>query len=103
MQRQRERGEGEARDLRDTLERQRERVRDHLQKHEGEEARQFTLGFDAEEKRQLEADVRSWRSQLAQFERDLKGEPARIRDFYAVKARRIEPVGLVYLWPRRAN
>ncbi len=99
VQRLRERGEREARDLRETLERQRERVRDHLQKHEGADARQLTLGFDEEEKRQLEADVRSWRSRLAQFERDLKEEPARIRDFYEVKARRIEPVGLVYLWP----
>lgn len=95
VQRLRERGEREARELRETLERQRERVRDHLQKHEG----QLTLGFDEEEKRQLEADVRSWRIRLAQFERDLAEEPARIRDFYEVKARRIEPVGLVYLWP----
>ena len=34
-----------------------------------------------------------------QFEQDLANEPDRIRDFYAVRAQRIEPVGLVYLWP----
>ena len=95
----RERGEREARDLRETLERQRERVREELAKVEGNRIEQLTLGFDEEEKRQLEADVRSWRSRLAQFDRDLGVEPDRIREFYEVKARRIEPVGLVYLWP----
>jgi len=29
----------------------------------------------------------------------LQTEPDRIRELYKVKARRIEPVGLVYLWP----
>jgi superfamily II DNA or RNA helicase len=38
-------------------------------------------------------------SALDQFERDLAEEPDRIRDFYEVKATRIEPVGLAYLWP----
>lgn len=99
VQRLRERGEREARELEVTLERQRDRVRSQLEKHEGEGARQLALGFAEEEKRQLEADVRSWRSRLAQFDRDLVHEPPRIREFYEVKARRIEPVGLVYLWP----
>ncbi|MDM7916534.1 MAG: helicase-related protein, partial [Candidatus Eisenbacteria bacterium] len=101
VQRLRERGEQEARELRETLERQRDRVRERLQKYEadGDGRRQLTLGFNEEERRQLEADARSWRSRLAQFDRDLAEEPARIRDFYEVKARRIEPVGLVYLWP----
>ena len=30
---------------------------------------------------------------------ELKTEPERIRDIYQVKSQRIEPVGLVYLWP----
>ncbi len=59
----------------------------------------MTLNFDDEEKRQLESDVRSWRSRLEQFERDLAHEPARIREFYEVRAQRVEPLGLVYLWP----
>jgi hypothetical protein len=50
-------------------------------------------------KRQLELDVRSWRNRLQQFDRDLQHEPQRIRSFYEVRAKRIEPVGLVYLWP----
>ena len=94
----RERGERESRELTETLERQRERVRDELEKYE-KAGSQLTLDFGDEEKRQLEADARSWRSRLEQFARDLAEEPARIRDFYEVKARRVEPVGLVYLWP----
>ena len=57
----RKRGEREEKDLRETLERQRERVREELAKHEGE-FEQLTLDFDEEEKRQLESDMRSWRS-----------------------------------------
>ena len=34
-----------------------------------------------------------------QFDRDLEREPERIREFYEVRAQRVEPVGLVYLWP----
>ena len=94
----RTRGERESKDLRETLERQRERVREELAKHEGN-LEQLTLGFDKEAKRQLESDMRSWRTRLEQFDRDLEQEPTRIREFYEVRARRVEPVGLVYLWP----
>jgi hypothetical protein len=42
--------------------------------------------------------VRSgWR--LARLERELREEPERIRQSYEVRAHRLEPVGLVYLWP----
>ncbi len=57
------------------------------------------MDFDDEEKRQLESDMRSWRIRLEQFDRDLEHEPQRIREFYEVRAQRVEPVGLVYLWP----
>ncbi|MEI6450599.1 MAG: helicase, partial [Actinomycetes bacterium] len=97
-QRLRRRGEREEKQLREVLERQRARVLRELARYEAD-ASQLTLGFDEEEKRQLEADVRSWRLRLQQFERDLEREPQRIRDFYEVKATRVEPVGLVYLWP----
>jgi len=94
----RRRGEPEERDLRETLERQRERVHEELAKYEGE-FEQLTLDFDEEEKRQLEANMYAWRRRLQQFDRDLEGEPQRVREFYEVRAKRIEPVGLVYLWP----
>jgi hypothetical protein len=93
-----QRGAHEEKNLRETLERQRERVREELAKNEGG-FEQFTLDFGDEEKRQLESDMRSWRIRLEQFDRDLEREPQRIRAFYEVRAKRVEPVGLVYLWP----
>ena len=61
--------------------------------------RRIKMEFTEEEKRQRQADVASWRTRLAQFDRDLETEPARIREFYTVRATRVEPLGLVYLWP----
>ena len=92
------RGEREERDLREQLLRQRKRVIEELDKHD-KQFRQLTFDFAAEDLRQLEANIRSWRIRLEQFERDLEVEPQRLREFYEVKATRIEPVGLVYLWP----
>ena len=95
----RNRGVQEERTLRQILERQRDRVREELEKHEGGQSEQLRLNFRDEETLQLEADMRSWRVRLEQFDRDLEREPQRVREFYEVRARRIEPVGLVYLWP----
>ena len=94
----RRRGEAEERQLRENVERQRQRVKAELSKHEGKGV-QRELHFSPQEKRQLQADVSSWRRRLHQFDRDLETEPARIREFYEVRAQRVEPVGLVYLWP----
>ncbi len=94
----RQRGEREAKELQETLLRQRRRVREELARHEAEPI-QFALYRDPEEQRQLEANKRSWRQRLNRFEEDIAKEPERIRDFYRVRATRVEPVGLVYLWP----
>lgn len=91
------RGEREAKELKEILEKQRTRVSETLGKHESDT--QLTFGFNDEELRQLESDKRSWKLRLEEFDRDLETEPQRIASFYEVRARRIEPVGLVYLWP----
>ena len=93
-----ERGDRECRGLHDALQRQRERVVAQLDRREAD-YKQLALAFKEGEKRQLDADMRHWRRRLAQFEQDIEREPARIREFYEVHARRVEPVGLVYLWP----
>jgi hypothetical protein len=98
VQKLKQRGAREETDLRETLERQRDRVHERLTKTEGK-FEQMTLGFDEEEKRQLDSDMRSWRVRLEQFNRDLEREPQLMRAFYDVRATRVEPVGLVYLWP----
>jgi len=55
--------------------------------------------FKEEERRQLEANQRYWTKRLQALPGELRTEPDRIRGIYEVKAQRIEPVGLVYLWP----
>ena len=94
----RERGEREERQLREILEGQRRRVEAELRRYE-DGGVQLAIEFSEEERRQRQADVASWRARLAQFDRDLDTEPARIRGFYEVRAKRVEPIGLVYLWP----
>lgn len=89
------RGEDEARKMQEILEGQRKRILSTAERY-GE----IQPGlFDDEEMRQLEADRRHWGRRLIQIEDELKGEPARIRAVYHVQAERVEPVGLVYLWP----
>ncbi len=51
------------------------------------------------ERRQREAEEHHWQRRLDQIDEELVAEPERIQEIYAVKAHRIEPVGLVYLWP----
>ena len=92
-----ERGKAEAEQLAEVLRRQRERVIEELARHEGN--RQLALDFNSDEAEQLEADKRHWRRRLDSFDRDLAEEPKRIKAFYKVRAQRVEPVGLVYLWP----
>jgi superfamily II DNA or RNA helicase len=97
-QRLAERGEREERQLRDILTSQLERVSRELADYDVR-FQQLTLDFLDEERRQVEANMKSWRVRLTQFQEDLKTEPQRIRGFYEVVKRRVEPVGIVYLWP----
>ena len=92
-----QRGAREAQDLRRVLVAQRARVEAELQKHE--RADQLALDFSADEKRELQANRAAWRRRLDRFAEDVEREPARVEAFYQVQATRVEPVGLVYLWP----
>jgi superfamily II DNA or RNA helicase len=94
----RERGRRESALLHETLVTQRGRVREQLDRHT-RGFQQLTLGFDNDERRQMETNMRSWERRLTQFDRDLESEPGRIADFYEVQTTRTEPVGVVYLWP----
>lgn len=59
---------------------------------------ELTLGSE-DERRQLQAERRHWHLRLEALEREATLEPARISESYAVKHARVEPLGLVYLWP----
>ena len=96
----RERGERESKLLHETLERQRGRVIEEIERHQ-RKFRQIAMDFgdDRDGRRQLEANMRHWERRLTQFDTDIEREPERIRRFYDIQRTRVEPVGLVYLWP----
>jgi ABC-type Zn2+ transport system substrate-binding protein/surface adhesin len=87
--------------MREILEQQRTRIAATAAEHrEVTHPLQKALpGMEPEEARQLEANRRHWQTRLAAIEKELSTEPERIRELYRVKARRVEPIGLVYLWP----
>lgn len=90
-----ERGEREAQAMRTILQEQQKRIAATVEKN-----RDRAPGlFDQEEVRQLDADRRHWDRRLLDLEQELRTEPDRIRGVYVVKAQRVEPVGLIYLWP----
>ncbi len=90
------RADQEAKAMRTILEEQKKRVADTAAQFRD---RQLWLDFNDDEQRQLESNKRHWEKRLHAIDRELSTEPERIRALYEVKAQRIEPVGLVYLWP----
>ena len=90
------RGEEEARSLSSLLEQQRSRIAKAAEEFD---PNQLTLNLVPEERREREADRRHWVGRLTRLEGELRDEPKRLRDSYEVRAHRLEPVGLVYLWP----
>ena len=96
-----DRGQAEGKAMREILETQRKYIGELITKHDKRDSRQRKLDFgdQQEELRQLESNRRYWDKRLVSLETELSTEPNRIRELYDVKATRIEPVGLVYLWP----
>jgi len=90
-----ERGQKEAKAMQQLLKEQRERI---LQQNEALKVQQLSL-FAQEEVKQIESDRRHWQKRLEDLETEIETEPRRIEQAYQVKASRVEPVGLVYLWP----
>ncbi len=87
----------EADAMKKILEQQKRRVSETAQIYAGDS--QLRMSFAQDEQRQLESNQRHWEKRLAAIDRELAEEPQRIRSIYDVKAQRIEPIGLVYLWP----
>lgn len=58
--------------------------------------------FNFEEQRQVEADRRHWQKKLDRLTQEIEVEPEKVRKGYEVIACRLEPVGLIYLWPESA-
>jgi hypothetical protein len=51
-------------------------------------------------RRQFRADQRHLQQRLERLEREREEEPAEIVAGYEVVTRRLEPLGMVYLWPQ---
>jgi superfamily II DNA/RNA helicase len=65
-------------------------------------SQQQQLQFSDDERRQLKADQDHWRRRAREIEGqdgELSTEPARIVSAYETRASRVEPFGVVYLWP----
>ncbi|PDT12930.1 DISARM system SNF2-like helicase DrmD [Rhizobium sp. M1] len=100
-----ENGRREAANMADLLRRQIQKVREAMR--EKKPIDQFAFDFSTEEQRQqsekemrqMEADRRTWDEKLLRLQNDLDNEPQKVKDGYEVKARQLEPLGIVYLWP----
>ena len=91
------RGRDEAEGMEALLKRQRTRIDETFAEH-------VQLGLaltqaKKEEREQFERDKRFLRERLGAIEQELSTEPAAISRGYEVVLRRLEPVGMAYLWP----
>jgi SNF2 family DNA or RNA helicase len=92
------RGEAEAKAMRQILELQKVHITQTAARYQDGQL-EFQFPELEDERRQLEDNKRHWGKRLAALEQELAKEPDRIREVYQVKAQRIEPIGLAYLWP----
>lgn len=93
----RARGKEEAASLRRILEAQKAGISKEMKG-----AHQLALHFtDAEraQREQLEQNLAYWRERLSRIDQEIEHEPPQLEALYEVALRRLEPVGLVYLWP----
>lgn len=90
------RGREEAASLRGLLIAQRDRILE--QERKAETPQQLDL-FAEDERKQLRLDRASRQKRLAEVASEIEREPQRVQQGYQIAAHRLEPVGLVYLWP----
>lgn len=96
------RGKQEAKAMVEILQAQQRRIEEQIAELDRREKTQqlaLEFGEDEGERRQLAADRRYWPQRLEQLAKELVSEPVKIQASYEVRATRIDPVGLVYLWP----
>jgi len=91
------RAEAEAMQMKEILETQKKHIEKTISKHAHVD--QLQLKLESDEFQQLLRNRKFWPERLSRIEEELSSEPARIKDLYEIQATRIEPVGLVYLYP----
>lgn len=92
------RGKLEAEEMKQILAGQKKRIEQQIVKHDKQQE-QYAFKFEGDDRRQVEADRKAWDRRMQDIVGELESEPARIQRSYVVKASRIEPVGIVYLYP----
>lgn len=93
------RGLEEAGQLEEILHRQRDAIRQQLQLKAPQLAFAFAELTKVEQK-QVEADRKYMEHRLEAIDREIVEEPEDLKSLYQVSLRRLQPVGLVVLWPR---
>jgi len=93
------RADEEAEALKGILEDQRKAIQKTLQ-----DRVQIALPFketqaERAQRRQYEDDQKYMEGRLTDIDKEIETEPVAIRELYQVVLKRLEPVGLVYLWP----
>ncbi len=84
----------EAKDLHALLVAQQKRIRETL-----EGTKQQSMQFTDEERKQALSEQAHQKKRLAEINRELVDEPKRLKGTYDVHARRVEVLGVIYLWP----
>ena len=91
------RGFREAESMKNLLRRQKLKIEERIR------SEQLTFTFsekEKEQKLQYQRNLKFMEKRLDAIERELIEEPLRIQSYYQTKRARIEPIGMVYLWPK---
>ena len=94
------RGEQEAQNMKNLLLQQQQKIK---QKLDVTVPQQLMLPFtdkDTEQQLQYERDLKFMAKRLESLVEEIEKEPLRIQAYYQTKKSRIEPIGMVYLWPK---
>lgn len=91
-----ENGAREAEALQELLVRQLARIE---RERTTDDPRQLTFNLPQKEELQRQADRRAWEHKIERLRSELAKEPDKVRESYEVRAQRLDPIGLVYLWP----
>jgi vacuolar-type H+-ATPase subunit I/STV1 len=92
-----QRGAAESQALRTILQTQRSAIIAEIERRGGNT--QLVMQFDKREAEQFRKEREHMDDRLASIQKEIAEEPKQIEAIYKVALRRLEPVGLVFLWP----
>jgi hypothetical protein len=92
-----QRGTEESEALKTILENQRVAILAEIERRVG--SQQLVIQFDKREAEQFKKEREYMDDRLVSIQREIEHEPKQIESIYKVALRRLEPVGLVVLWP----